>query len=423
MAEVKGVTKRSVGDKAGIKAGDKVISINGMPFLVSLDLIYAESLEQLTILIEGRSPIKIAKNAYEPLGLIFNESIELSPCRCSNKCVFCFIDQLPRGLRKTLYVKDDDYRYSFITGSYITLTNLKDEDIDRIINYRLSPLYVSVHAYDKAVRKKLLGGNPESDKVWDKIIKLTSNGITLNAQIVMCSELNDGAVMKETIDQLYALYPAVTTVAVVPVGLTCHRDGLFPLRAVTKEEADKAIDIVERLNKDAKNAERGFVWCSDEMYIKAERELPPYQYYGDFMQIENGVGLVRNFLESIDFNKKGNGGEFHLVTGESFYPILLETAKKLEKSSGAKLMVHKINNNFFGKTVTVAGLITAGDIIAQLEGKVEGGTLIIPSEMLREFEDVFLDNITIDELENALNVRIIVERGNLIDIICGDNNG
>lgn len=422
MLTVCGVMVNSPSHRAGIRKGDVILSVNGNPFNDILDLIYAESEENLNLIIQDREPVNIIKKAYEPLGLVFDESIDITPRRCNNKCLFCFVDQLPKGMRKTLYVKDDDYRMSFATGSYITLTNLQEDDLKRIVRYKLSPLYISVHAYDNEIRKKLVG-NPKTEKMFDIIKRLAKSGITMHAQIVMCPDINDGAVLQETLNELFKLYPAISTVAVVPVGLTGHREKLYEIRPVGEADALKAINITEYINAKALGkAERGFCWCSDEMYLKAGKEIPPYEYYGDFMQIENGVGLVSEFLDTVTFSRKGKGGEYHLVTGESFYPILSEVAAKLQASSGVRLIVHKIVNNYFGKAITVAGLITGRDLIEQLKGKVVDKHLIIPSVMLKEFEDVFLDGISVKDIEDTLKVKITIARDDFEEIICGELN-
>jgi len=421
MVTVDKVLKGSPSYKAGIRAKDIIISLNGRPLEDELDLIFADSEEKVKIELTDRN-IEIAKKAYEPLGLIFNKSLEIHPERCKNKCIFCFIDQLPEGMRDTLYIKDDDYRLSFITGSYITLTNLRDSDIERIIRYKLSPLYISVHAYDDEIRKKMTG-NPNSLQMFNIIRKLGDGGIQMHAQIVLVKGVNDKEVLNETLRELLNLYPVIKTVAVVPVGLTRHREKLYPIVPLSSEDAEDAIKITEKINEKAsEKARRGFAWCSDEMYLRAGRKLPPYDYYGDFMQIENGVGMVRAFEDSLTFNVKGEG-EYHLVTGVSFYPILREIAERLSEASGASLIVHKIDNNYFGHTVTVAGLITAADIIGQLKGKVDGKKVLIPSEMLKEFEDVFLDGMSAGKLSEELNAEIIIVRDNLEEIISGDTNG
>lgn len=418
MIKVMEVLDNSIASDNGIKVGDIIESINNVPFNDILDLIYAESEEELEIK-KNNEIIHISKEAYEPLGLNFGDEINLKPRHCKNKCKFCFVDQLPKNMRETLYVKDDDYRYSFTTGSYITTTNLTETDIERIIKYKISPLYLSVHAFDDETRKFLVT-NPNTDRMFDIIKRFTDNGIKLHTQVVMCENLNDKEILKQTMTELFKFYPNVMSLAIVPVGLTKHRENLYDVQLVSKENAINTVKMVEGFN-----LEKGvnFAWCSDEMYLKAGLELPPYEYYGDFAQIENGIGLIRDFESGITFDKKGTG-EFHIATGVSFYPVLKGIAEKLEKSSGVKLVVHKIINYFFGETITVAGLLTGKDIVSQLKGKVTDKNLILPSTILREFEDVLLDGTTLDELSQELDCDIYVchDGKDLEEIITGDKD-
>lgn len=403
MIKVTNVDKGSVGDKAGIVKGDKIISFNGVPFQDVLDIIYAESKDCIEIQLENRI-ITINKEPYKPLGLEYDESIIITPRHCANKCIFCFIDQMPKGMRDTLYVKDDDYRLSFITGSYITLTNLSDRDIDRIIEYRLSPIYVSIHAYNKVVRSFMIG-NKKGEKVFEIIDKFANNNIIMHMQIVLCPDINDGKILDETLEELYKYFPIIKSVSIVPVGLTKYRKNLYNIKPLSKNDAISAIEIAERINKKADN---NFCWCSDEMYIKAEKELPNYDYYGNFDQIENGVGMIAQFYDEItnyDWRVKGN---YHMITGESFYPILNEVINDFTYEDDSTIIIHKVINNYFGNRVTVTGLITGEDIINQLQGKLDNKIVLIPRVIFKEFEEVTLDGMTKDELENKLKAKIIV---------------
>lgn len=412
MAKIVSIDKGSIADELHLKAGDEVVAFDGYPVEDILDYIFYDAKENftMTVISDGdESTVEIDKDSDESLGLTFGSDMELTPRRCKNKCRFCFVDQLPKGMRETLYVKDDDYRCSFAFGNYVTLTNVTDRDLERIVRLRLSPLYVSVHAYDKEIKKALIA-NPEGAKLFEKIDYLVNNGITLHTQIVMCKGINDGEVLKDTLDMLEKYYPKVASVAIVPVGLTGHREGLKPLLPIDKETATRTIDMVEEFNQKYIE-EGGFAFCSDEFYIKADRELPETEYYGDFSQIENGVGLVRQFSDDVDYaleeTEPSNVKKtVYSVTGQSFKGILREESKKFKtKFPNLDFRVMDIVNEFFGKSITVAGLITGGDIIKQLKGKVSGD-MIIPSTMLREFTDTFLDGVKVVDIEKELGVKI-----------------
>jgi len=393
--------------RQGLKIGDQIERVGGHKYCDILDLLYydGEDSFDLEILRRGKKQtVKINKKPLETLGI--QTDCELIPAHCKNKCAFCFVDQLPRGLRPELYVKDDDYRFSFISGSYITLTNLCEEDIERIIRLRLSPLYISVHAFDDAVRERLFK-NPKSKSSIEIIRRLSDGKIQMHAQIVVVPDINDGGILKETISGLKKV-SGVKSVAVVPVGPTRHREGLKNLPAVSKRLAGEIIDAVESLNQ----THKGFVWCADELYIKAEREIPPYSCYGGFPQIENGVGLLRNFEENLNYSLDeqkplSSNARAGLITGTSFAPHLLPFAKRIERKLGASLEVFAVENKFFGKSVTVAGLLTASDIAAQVGGE-SIDFYVIPSNMLKEFSDVFLDNVKVSELEQKLGKKIVV---------------
>ncbi len=417
MAKIVGVDKGSIADEIHLKAGDEVIAFDGYPVEDILDYIFYDAKENftMTVISDGdESTVEIDKDPDESLGITFGCDMELDPKRCKNKCMFCFVDQLPKGMRDTLYVKDDDYRCSFALGNYVTLTNVTDKDLERIVRLGLSPLYVSVHSYDKEVKRELIS-NPEGAKLFDKIDYLVKNGIKLHTQIVMCKGINDGEVLTETLSMLEKYYPSVESVAIVPVGLTKHREGLKPLSPIDKKKAEETISAVEKFNEKYV-ANGGFAFCSDEFYIKAGRELPKTEYYGDFSQIENGVGLVRQFIDDIDYaleeaeplySKK----TVYSVTGQSFKDILRRESKKFTtKFPNLDFQVMDIVNEFFGESITVAGLITGGDIVKQLRGKVSGD-MIVPSTMLREFTDTFLDGVKVADIERELGVKIHISHG------------
>lgn len=427
MAKIIAVQKGGIGEELGLEIGDELLGFNGEQIVDVLDYAFYDSQEEFTLNLRTKQgekvDIDIEKEEDESLGLELDESVQLEPMRCKNKCLFCFVDQLPKGMRDTLYVKDDDYRLSFVSGNYVTLSNIGQKELDRIAKLRLSPLYISVHAFDREIKTKLVS-NPESAKVFDKMDFLANHGITMHTQIVLCKNLNDGKVLDKTLEELYKRYPSVKTVAVIPVGLTGHRQKLYPLESFGKEDAVKVIAQVEEFNKKAGGE---FCWCSDEFYIKAEKQLPPYESYGDFDQIENGVGLCaefeEEFLSALD-EVGGSKAELNIasVTGQSFKDILKSLCEKLkDKYPNVNLRVKDIYNDFFGRSITVAGLITAGDIIKQFKDAPE--YTIIPSNMLREFTDTFLDGVTVGELEKALGTHIVVSHGGedyvkIIDGLC-----
>lgn len=414
MAKIVGFDSGSiVADKLFV--GDDVIAIDGYELIDVLDIHYAEARTHtvFTVIRDGEKiEIAIDKDEYEPFGIDFGDSLEINPIRCKNKCKFCFVDQLPNGMRDTLYVKDDDYRLSFVSGNYVTLTNCGDCEIDRIIRLRLSPIYVSVHATDGDI-KTLLIANKEGAKTFDKVRRLTANGIDVHAQIVVCPDINDGAILEKSIRDLHSLGERLRSVACVPVGLTKYREKLYPLRMFTRDEARDAIFKIEKLNIEFGG---NFVFASDEFYIIADKELPKYEYYGDFEQIENGVGLVREFEYEFDCAiELAKGSKKHIgltmITGVGFAPILKNVLPKvLEKFPNYTLTVMPVENQFFGRDITVSGLLTAGDIINQCKGKV-AENVTIPSNMLREFTDCFLDGMTVSQLENELNATIHVSDG------------
>lgn len=412
MAKIVALAKE--GKKQGFKIGDELVSFDGYPFCDILDCLFYDSKEKFSVVVKRNGKektIKVKKKADVPLGIEIDK--ELSPVRCKNKCKFCFVDQLPKGMRDTLYVKDDDYRFSFISGSYVTMTNVTEKDIERILRLKLSPLYISVHAMNDEIRKDLVR-NPNTLKLRQILKTLSDGGIKMHTQLVVVPDVNDGDVMLDSIDRLHEI-EGVLSVAIVPVGLTTHRSGLDNLKPFDKEEAAKTIDLVE----ERYNRYGGFCFAADEMYIKAEREIPSYEFYQDFPQIENGVGLVREFLESVEYSLDETpdmkvGKRVCMLTGVSFEPVLKNVAKIVADKLGLEITVKAIENNFFGKTVTVSGLVTAGDILAQAPKGYDAYT--VPSNMLKEFSTLFLDNVSLDEVEKALGKVIVVNEtgGDLI---------
>ncbi len=394
-----------------VRIGDDVIRFDKHPFCDILDYIYADSNENgtLTYLRDSEEyTLTYTKKSWESLGLEFDKSLTLKPKECHNNCMFCFVRQLPKGLRESLYVRDDDYRFSFISGSYITCTNMTQKDVDRIIEYKLSPLYVSVHATDKELHNKIIGVKKAVDQM--NILKqFADNDIKFHTQIVLMGGINDGKYLEKSLNDLFDV--GASTLAVVPVGLTKHREGLTELKTLTKEEANNAIDIVESFY----DKHKGFCYCSDEMYMIAERECHTEEYFGEYEQIENGVGLVAKFISEVEYglsiskkhSKKKTIGVFTGVSGEK---IMLKARDMINKKyPKVTINIYPVKNTFFGETVTVTGLVTATSIIdgyGNMEFKEK--YILIPNVMLREFTDVFLDNFSVLDLEKKLNKKIIV---------------
>ncbi len=417
MLVITKLDKKSPAQRIGLKRGDIISAFNGEEAKDMLDVAYfdSQSVFSVTVTRNGKSlTFNVEKDANQAMGWDFDDESYIEPRWCANKCVFCFVDQLPKGQRKTLYVKDDDWRLSFVSGNFVTLTNVSDEEIARIKSKKFSPLYISVHATDDVLRRKLLG-NPKARPIMPLLKELADSGITMYTQVVMCPDLNDGEVLAKTMKDLFSLYPAVQNLAVVPVGLTKYRCGLQDIRPVNKQLANSTIDEVERF--DAQCYERigkHFVYCSDEMYVYAQRELPPYEYYGDFEQLENGVGLIADmryqFCLALRDAVAAKSGSFTVVTGVAATPYIeqvLEMAR--QRFPAVTVNVVTVVNKFFGETVTVAGLIVGKDIADALRDRKDvGDTLLLPRVMLRETEDVFLDGMTLDELKRTTGKNIVV---------------
>ena len=424
MAIVIGVDKGSIAEELGIEVGDELLGFNGEPIEDILDYFYYEGQDFFVMNMKAKQgdivDLEKEKDVDEQIGLTLDDSVQLNPKRCKNKCLFCFVDQCPKGMRETLYVKDDDYRLSFVSGNYVTFTNMTDHDFERIVKLHLSPLYVSVHAYDKDVKTKLIS-NPEGANLFDRLRYLAENNIEMHTQIVMCKNINDKDVLFETLSQLYKLHPQIKSVAVVPVGLTSCRDKLYKLEPIDKECAIQTIKLVEDFNEKVGG---DFCWCSDEFYIKADIKVPENNYYGQYSQIENGVGLCRTFIEEVNYGlskikKCDTPIQIGVVTGQSFKGYLHDALDKIKKEKFINLdyKIYDIINHFFGESITVSGLITAQDIIDQVKNPVKH--ILIPSNMLREFTDTFLDGMRVVELEEKLNSKIhVVQNGeDLVQII------
>lgn len=417
MLKILQLDKNSIAQKIGLKKDDIIVAFDGKKAQDMLDVAYYDNQSEFSVtVVRGEKEITfdVSKDGYQPMGWDFYDQCYIEPRWCANKCVFCFVDQLPKGQRPTLYVKDDDWRLSFVSGNYVTLTNTTDAEIARIIDKKFSPLYVSVHATDDNVRKMLLG-NPKARPIMPLLKTLADGGITMHTQVVMCPDLNDGKVLEQTLKDLYSLYPAVKNLSIVPVGLTKHRACLHDLKQVSEQVAKDTIALVEAFDKKCFD-EHGehFAYCSDEMYLYANIDVPNADFYGDFDQLENGVGLIADtryqfdlaFADSVEAQK----GSFTIVTGVSATPIMKElVAKAKQKHPKLNANVVTVVNKFFGESVTVAGLVVGQDIVETLKNTQNvGDTLLLPRVMLREIEDVFLDGMTLDELKKITNKNIQV---------------
>ena len=420
---IKEVLPDSIAEEVGIEVNDVLISINDNIIDDIIDYRFLSADEEIVLQIEKPNgeiwDIEIEKDYGEELGIEFGGGIMDKAKSCSNKCMFCFIDQLPKGMRDTLYFKDDDSRLSFLQGNFVTLTNMKEEDIDRIIRYRISPINISVHTTNPELRVRMLK-NRFAGNVLERMQRLSDEGIQMHAQIVCIPDVNDGEELKRTIEDLYKLYPQVNNVAVVPIGITKFREGLEKVNTFTKEGSQYTIDMVKELQSKFYNeVGEPFVRLSDEFYIVAGEEIPDAEFYNGFTQIEDGVGVTRCFrdaiesdLDILDLNKKGS---YTMITGALAYDEVKSAAEKIvKKNPKIHIDVFKIINNFFGNTITVNGLLTGGDIIEQLKGKIRTPYLFMADNMFRRGyelapqDSIMLDDLTIDDIEKALDVKVIV---------------
>ncbi|HMK43095.1 MAG TPA: DUF512 domain-containing protein, partial [Dissulfurispiraceae bacterium] len=408
-SEIEAVEPDSLADRAGIRPGDRLVSLNRKKVRDSLDLMFYGNEPELkaVVLRRGERLFFLLDRTSAPHAGI---GITLKPMRvktCGNRCIFCFVMQLPRGLRKPLYLKDEDYRFSFLYGNYITLTNLTPDERKRIVEQHLSPLYISVHATDPAVRKTMLG-NDKAPDVLKELKYFAGHGIRMHTQIVLCPGYNDGKVLASTINDLYKLYPYIQSIAVVPVGLTEHRRR--PLAPVTPADAAAALEIISRFqNRFRRKHGEGIVYAADELYLKAGRELPPLKEYDELSQIENGVGLIAVFqhqAKRIKLPRVEMPERFITVTGVSFAPFLQQYAARLQRY-GMNLTVVPVANRLFGQSVTVAGLVTGRDVLAALADQVRPGDIVLlPDVMMREGDRVFLDDVSLSDVEDILGVEV-----------------
>ena len=420
----------SIAEEMEIEAGDRLEAVNGQEIEDIFDYQYLTEDEELEVLIRKADGeewlLDIEKDPDEDLGLVFPSGLMDEYRSCSNRCIFCFIDQMPRGMRKTLYFKDDDARLSFLQGNYITLTNLSEHDIERIIRYRLSPVNISVHTTDKALRCKMLH-NDRAGEALEILDRFFEAGLTMNAQIVLCKGVNDGEQLKKTIEDLSRYMPCLESLSVVPVGLTKYREKLFPLEPFGKEDAREVLSLIHSLqDKLYPQYENHFVHPSDEWYLLAEEPIPEADCYDGYPQLENGVGMVRLLTDEVEEalqdpeTVKGAHKErrISIATGLLAAPVIRELSEKImEQFPGLKVTVHGIENRFFGPGVTVSGLLTGGDILEQLKDKELGEALYLPQNVLRSGEEVFLDDLTLTGLADSLQVPVHIVESSGYDLV------
>ena len=415
---VSAVTPGSIAEEMEIEPGDVLVSVNGQEPEDVFDYRYLMNEEEVLVVI--RKPdgeeweLEIEKEYEDDLGMEFENGLMDDYRSCRNKCMFCFIDQLPKGMRDTLYFKDDDSRLSFLQGNYLTLTNMSEHDLEKIIYYKLSPINISFQATNPELRCKMLHNRFAGD-VMDKVRRLKEAGIMMNGQIVLCRGVNDGEELDRSIRDLVTLMPELQSVSVVPVGLTRYRDGLYPLEPFTKEDACKVLDLIHSWQeKLLKEYGTHFIHAGDEWYILAERPMPEETTYDGYLQLENGVGMVRLLKEEVDAYLKKLPGDDRkrrvtIATGELAAPYLREHAASIQKKyPGVEVQVITVKNEFFGGKITVAGLLTGQDLVNQLRGKDLGEELLLTTNMLKSDEPVFLDDMTVEQLQTALQIKVSI---------------
>ncbi len=428
---IENVIEDSIAWELEIEAGDKLVSINNKEINDIFDYHYFCEDEYLEILIEKSDGeewlLEVEKDEDEELGLVFGDSLMDKYKSCHNKCVFCFIDQNPPGMRDTIYFKDDDTRLSFLQGNYVTFTNLQEKDIDRIIEYKLAPINISIHTTNEELRCQMLN-NRFAGKVNYFIKRLYDAEIPMNAQIVLCKGLNDGEELEKTLTDLLEYAPVMQSLSIVPVGLTKYRDGLYPLESFNKEDAVRLIETVHKYQQLALNkCGIHFVHASDEWYINAGIDFPDEDNYDGYIQLENGVGMTRLLLDEIDEaisiyldeNKSPFMGfrKVSTITGVLAYESKLKIKEKIkEVAPNIDYNIYPIKNDFFGERITVTGLLTGQDIINQLKDKDLGDVLLLPCQTLKADEDIFLDDVTLEELQNALQVKVVVVQSSGMDL-------
>lgn len=431
--KIKSVEEGSIAQELEIEPGDYLLAVNDTELKDIFDYHFICNDEFITVLIEKPNgeqwELEIEKEYNEDIGIDFEQGLMDNYRSCTNKCMFCFIDQMPPGMRETLYFKDDDARLSFLQGNYITLTNMKDQDLDRIIKYRLSPINISIHTVNPELRVKMLH-NRFAGEALKKLEKLYDNRIEMNSQIVLCKGINDGAELERSIEYLSNMLPYMESLSVVPVGLTKFRDNLAPLKKFNKEDAIEVLNTIHKWqDKLLKEHGTRFVFASDEWYLTAQMPIPDEDYYEGYNQIENGVGMIRSLEDEVDDYLATLTGDdrtkkVSLATAVLASPIIKrQTEKVAEKYPNIDCNVYTILNDYFGRDITVAGLLTGQDIINQLKDKDLGDYLILPDVLLRSGEEVLLDDLTVSDLEKALQIEIRIVKSDgtsLIDTILND---
>ena len=434
MTVIQSVDPRSPAHRAGLRVGETLTHINGHQIVDVLDYKFFSYDTRLELVLREEDgstrTVRLRKREGEDLGLEFQTYLMDRARSCANNCIFCFVDQMPPGMRPSLYFKDDDARLSFLLGNYLTLTNMSDREVQRIIDLRISPINISVHTTDPELRAMMLK-NKRAGRTIDIMHRFAEHHIIMNCQIVSCPGINDGPALDKTLNDLAEMFPSVNSVSVVPVGVTKFREGLYPLKPYTQEQAGAVIDQVEAFA--AKHLEKQgtrLVWCSDEFYLIARRPLPEEDFFEEFTQLDNGVGMLRMLMEEFGRGLKlmepeelAQARPFSIATGVSAGPFLAQLVDLAREKCGTiEGKVYPIANRFFGETITVAGLVTGGDLIHQLKGRELGERLLIPANMLRSGERVFLDDVSVDDVERELGVPVTaVEQDGyeLCDAICG----
>lgn len=423
--KIEKITPRSLADSLGLIPGDKVLAIDKQPLRDIVDYIYLSGNDNFCMEV-GRNgtsfQIQVERLDGEEFGITFVEDEVLL---CKNRCIFCFVHQLPKGMRKALYIKDEDYRLSFLHGHYITLSNLSEEDYQRIVQMRLSPLYISVHSTEPRFRQKILKGCTDID-ILERIGFLARNGINLHCQIVLCPGINDEEHLEKTVFDIAQFFPSVSSVAVVPVGLTRYRKNLPPLKTVNRECALHNIELIENWQRALiQKLGTRFVWVADEFYILAGRNFPSGDYYEDSPQIENGVGLVRRFIDDFRKNRKklpkmlSKPLSFVLVTGSYGASFMPGIVRQLNKIEGLSVEFVAVENKFWGGNVAVSGLLTGKDICNTLAGKFEGKTVLLPPNCVN-YDGIMLDDMSPEQIGEKIGARVVVGDYNLVDTLLAE---